>query len=959
MLRRLFLLSFIWLYGVFAFSQEPLSVDYSIHDGLPHNGVYCFEEDTAGQVWAGTEHGVCRFSSYGIHSYISPPGLNSNDVTAIYRDRKGTLWFDCFGNWPSYWDGEGFVDSKADLPFTGSVLQTNQFFFQQWKKEAYVVFSITKDKKCIYNLTSGEYRFVYGGLSVLNFIYELGGVTHYIISERIFIDNGSPNLFYTGRMLDLRIDGLYAFTIVQRYNENELFGVGADGSIFTIRITKSGLAPARMTITLPNFRRVITTRNGEYYLSSDAVYKRKKQSFHLEYQTNVEIRTAFEDSQGNLWIGTAHRGVFLRRNDAPILLNKLQSDLSYRQIWRHGGKIHVTTNIEHLTLDQSGWKRKKLPTLQGNLYDQGDEEPHEGTTSHKVVVFPSGEIQVLDLDGIGTLKSIKKETESAAIVGSFYCFARYDLRNKKVLKYLWMRRARMVRQYDDSTFLLLGLDTLTIYRTSTDKVIDKWPVSGIRDITITDGVVILLKGDGSLILRDIYSGRSKVSKPLTNAKNSLSMPYIVNRIRSSSDGALMVATNKGWFYFQVDSKTLELRLKYELLSQGERWSRSVKDICLKDSEVFYITDQALFRHTLSSENRLIRKAICESIRGKDEVFARSTYGSIPRKKNDLSILVDFVTTNHATNIPFDYKLIGLSENWIGGVSNELTFSNLAPGSYELLVRPVVSSSPSNETFSVVKFTVQPFFYETGPFRLLMILSLILIIVLITALVLRARNKNQKVALEHNQLVSQMELRNMRASMNPHFIFNSLNSIQYYYVKHDLQSANHYLSRFADLIRKILNVSLDTTVPLEREVDLLQNYLELEKMRLKEKLDYNLKVDPDLLEMNLRIPQMLIQPYIENSIQHGLINGGYVDVEIKSEDGQLIFIIDDDGIGIEESKKQNKINYQPLGTQITRNRLDLLKKHYKSDFEVTVIDKTAQGSDATGTTVTVILPLDQL
>ncbi len=202
-------------------------------------------------------------------------------------------------------------------------------------------------------------------------------------------------------------------------------------------------------------------------------------------------------------------------------------------------------------------------------------------------------------------------------------------------------------------------------------------------------------------------------------------------------------------------------------------------------------------------------------------------------------------------------------------------------------------------------------------------------------------------------VAETELKALLSQMNPHFIFNALNSISDFIAKNDAETANLYLIKFANLIRKILESSEDKTISLSDDLKLIENYIEIELLRLKGKFNYEIKVDPEIDPENTLIPTLIIQPFVENSIWHGLAgkNGdGKLLLEIKQSGDELIYCVDDNGIGRLKSSKI-KVEHQPMGTKISEHRLDIINKLKGGDSKIAFIDKPE------GTRVEVKLPLE--
>jgi LytS/YehU family sensor histidine kinase len=192
-------------------------------------------------------------------------------------------------------------------------------------------------------------------------------------------------------------------------------------------------------------------------------------------------------------------------------------------------------------------------------------------------------------------------------------------------------------------------------------------------------------------------------------------------------------------------------------------------------------------------------------------------------------------------------------------------------------------------------------------------------------------------------------------MNPHFIFNVLNSIQFFIAKNDRQNAINYLSTFSKLIRTVLTHSVAEKIKLTDELDMLRNYIELEKVRFEDKFTYKVEIDEDVEVNNILIPSLLIQPYIENAILHGLYNKvgqGQLTIRVKTDDEFLNFEIEDDGVGREEAARiraTNKADHKSMGTKLTEERLRAINQHKGTDV---LFEDLFRGSDPAGTKVTI-------
>jgi hypothetical protein len=259
--------------------------------------------------------------------------------------------------------------------------------------------------------------------------------------------------------------------------------------------------------------------------------------------------------------------------------------------------------------------------------------------------------------------------------------------------------------------------------------------------------------------------------------------------------------------------------------------------------------------------------------------------------------------------------------------------------------------------------------ESDPNRFHIIFKWALIILLITGLIwltikffiLRYKRELEKEK-QKNLLQSQvyeMEMKVIKAQMNPHFIFNSMNSIQQFILAENAESANTYLVKFSRLLRKILESNTEEFISVDNEVDILDKYIEIESLRFKHTFSYEIIMDPRLAGSHIRIPQMLIQPFVENAIWHGLLpktGDRRLTVSFEYIDQKLLSCtVTDNGIG-RHLKQELKSKNKSLGIHFIEQRLALMKKLWGGDYYAVISDKTDSLGNCTGTEVHVVMPV---
>ena len=327
---------------------------------------------------------------------------------------------------------------------------------------------------------------------------------------------------------------------------------------------------------------------------------------------------------------------------------------------------------------------------------------------------------------------------------------------------------------------------------------------------------------------------------------------------------------------------------------------------------------------------------------------------------------DFIGISHSksSQVHYQFKLEGNDEDWSPSSSNTyVTYSNLTFGDYSFYVK--ASNDNKNWTEPIrFDFTIVPPFYFTIWFFLISVLFVggsFWIIVMRRRKVLE-RKKETQMIIDQSKILK-LEHQALNASMNRHFIFNALNSIQYYINRQDKISANRYLTSFAKLVRKNLDSSMVNEVVLEEEIERIELYLKLEQMRFKDKLTYEIHIDKEVEQLLIKIPPMLLQPFIENSIIHGILPlsvKGNIDIRILQKENSLRINISDNGVGIDVSmaKKLEKFSsgekpHLSKGMRLVHERIELVSKISNKNCFIDGPKQTyGEEGEVTGTSVAI-------
>ena len=430
-------------------------------------------------------------------------------------------------------------------------------------------------------------------------------------------------------------------------------------------------------------------------------------------------------------------------------------------------------------------------------------------------------------------------------------------------------------------------------------------------------------------------------------------------------GNLWISTNKGLSLFNPNTQTFRNFSETEGLLIEEFNS----DAFFKsaDGELFFggVGGLVSFFHDslyeATEKDIEIPLIITEfKVSGTERKFHKAVYemDTIPLQKGDNNIQLTFAALdfNNSNNIKYRYRLVEEEKGWTETTyrNRNVNYTNLKPGKYHFEVQ---CTNRGGEWISAKMVVIQiPFFYyQTGLFRITLVVLLLAMMFFITYLLFR------QMQLKAAQKQNDLKLKSLRGQMNPHFIFNSLNSVNYFISNNDKVSANSYISDFSRLIRSFLNNLSNDFIPLEQEIESIQDYLRLEHLRFNDKFDYELKIETDRLTQ-IKVSPGLVQPFIENSIWHG-VRGlekrkGFISVRFSVINENILqCVVEDDGIGRKQAEhyKNELPGKKSRGIGIVQERLKILSEMRKTQFNLSIEDIKTEKRN-TGTRATIDLPI---
>jgi LytS/YehU family sensor histidine kinase len=311
---------------------------------------------------------------------------------------------------------------------------------------------------------------------------------------------------------------------------------------------------------------------------------------------------------------------------------------------------------------------------------------------------------------------------------------------------------------------------------------------------------------------------------------------------------------------------------------------------------------------------------------------------------------------------YRYRLRGLDDSVRTTRDTYLSYPTLPSGQYELEITATnkfgVQSAPVH-----IGFIVEQLLWEKTWFILLTGVLLSGLVWLAVWLRIRQLHRKNAEKMHINHRMAELEQMSLKAQMNPHFIFNSLNSIQKYVMEKDIRGANKFITDFSRLIRLTLEITSKSRISVDEEVRYISNYLELERVRFGDTFQYEITVAPGIDRGNYYIPPMLLQPYVENSIRHGLRyrddNMGMVRIRFMENASHLICTIEDNGVGrklAQQYKSQLPIEYQSRGMTLTARRMEMMNQGQSVPIVMDIEDMETGDHLPAGTRITLRFPI---
>lgn len=988
-IQKKIILFFFILFSIYSdaqntpvFSEKSLSANeeytvqiWNTENGLPQNSINDITQTNDGYIWLATFDGLVRFDGlkFQIFNTSTTSELKSNSIKKLFSDNQNGLWIiTTEGALISYSD---HIFKTHDLP---SKVKFNSNTIAEWSQNSVLVVC---ENNNVYLVSQHDVQemSIPKGLKTINSVQTKYGDQLYIASNTglyayinktwstYFILKGKNilNLYKTPNN-DILANALNELYLIQTRNCEP----------YEIPILLDALTEYKLGFNEKK-QLCVLTNNGILTAGNNQI---KSTTIQNGLSSN-DITSVFVDKQNNFWVGTANAG-----------LNKLKTKL-FKVLSREDGMqgdgitgIIETKNkgiiigngcagISQYT-DSKFIMQPKIPDRSciWPLLEDDNENIWMGIYGSGVYVYSkNGSIKNYDKsDGLvdGVVFALFQDSKKTIWIGTntglcYYKdahFFAFDTTFKYTITQLFEDRNKQFFLATNKGLATINNDKIVFIETGDLKNVNVRYIyedaDGVLWIgTHGKGLIRLKNGETYSYSNSSTSLDNNVWSITEDLQGNFWLPsnsgmYVISR-KELNDFADNNNPNLNTIYLSKEDglKSIEFNGGFQASamksSKGELWFPTVKGAAI-------VNPADLPKLTY------VPQIVIEQIKLNNESISVSDTVLLPSSGNELFFSFTSPSFNSANKLHFQYKLEGENNNWIDiGNNREIKISELPTGTHLLRIRVTNGNSNKEKIITLVKPVP---FWETTKFIFISVLIFISLILLITYVIIHSiRTREKEKTILHEKYTS-IELKALQAQMNPHFIFNCLNSIQHFIMINDELSASKYLTKFSMLMRKYLEHSKSNQVTLQEEFDLLRLYIELEHLRSKHGFNFQLIIDPKIDIFNLEIPSMLFQPFVENAIQHGLFNlgrKGNLIITFKLEDNNIIGMIEDDGIGRKKASEQNQQNrkeHVSRGMEIINERIQVLNSMEGLKIEVQVIDKMNQYHEPEGTIVSIKIPI---
>lgn len=980
---RLTTLTLAWLCTTFvAHAQRHYFIPYSVNEGLAQSQVRDIVQSEDGFLWIATVGGISRFDGVNFTTYNKSNGLINNLTNALYPGKDGSMVASCPGGLVFFTDS-AVVDHRFSSPHENVLIND---------------LILDGDR---YILGSNGKGLLYFTNDSISSTFDLGSTNRNFI-RCLSRYNGSILAGTKDGLLLISDDGSTA-VVNDSISVNEIISTEEGHWIATngdglFLLAQDSLQQFSREEGLKNrYVRDITVDHlgNPWVLSKNRlqVFDRKKDEFRSILASSPEqtsnMKVIYTDSERNIWIGTDGYGI-LRFTGGTFQLFSTEDGLSSDIIM----DIDQTADSTYYFATYGyGVVERKGQIFDTIDYDQGLSNltvwsllPVENDvwfgTSNGIQILKNGRVQDFEANDrlpFPRVSNLFQDSQGRIWVATRDGVAVWDGSSLQIppsLDDLNLRDCKRVLELGESIWITSNSGMVRFDRNGNAERIDTdqgLPESYITAAALGNENDLWLGSEEGLIHFDVPA-RSFQLFSLSDKVSS----NIINFLEVEEGERLWIGTDNGLFqvdfeaFYDQENITVRSFNKYDgIISNECNQNASFVD---KNGDVWFGTNGGLLKYSSEGNLRKAPSVIGVVLNDVQQNF-ESVLSSVDRQATDpsrnsfrydesrLTFRFAAIHFSNPDKVNYSYKLEGLEDDWSPATTQDyITYSNLPSGEYAFNIRSRVGEGPWKEGMNPFRFYVAPPFYMRWWFILIVLGALTLLGWLIARQLQREQRRKRELKESKDRAkVLGLEQQTLNAHMNRHFIFNALNSIQYYINTQDRDQANQYLSNFASLVRKNLDSAQSESISLEDELERLKLYINLEQMRFKGRFDFQIDVEPGLDIAYIHVPSMILQPFVENSIMHGILPAerfGTIKIQIHSSDKGLLMTIDDNGIGIDESRerKNGTSRHVSNGMKITKQRIAILADALQSDHGVKgPYQLQNEDGKSLGTRVEILLP----
>jgi ligand-binding sensor domain-containing protein len=941
--KLLFIFLFLMIY-LFSYGQEG---DYTIkqytkEDGLPSNTVYGVTQDKDGFIWFCTDAGVCKFDGIRFKIFTKDDGLPSNEVFELFCDSKNRIWIRSFSAKLCFIKNDK-IFSAENCDYLKLVKNNGQSdVFEDAKQNIwFIFFDRDPDSLKIVLIDSNN------NTSTIRKKLKAGYCYQY--NDSILIMGSKNTSFIHLKSNYSRLESYINFNNLHGLiiEKNEIF--------FTTHKNKFGFGKTA-EIFLKGYSIISPSINlfkvdSNFWVSTNKginIYHRYDTHLINSILSNFQTNHVFQDKKKYVWVGTTNQGLI--KLIPKVRSNNMLHNQSVMSILKDKHNIYLGMKTENIQIfNQNNSQIEEVSYLPKSNVVYG---------IRKIIKY-NNEIQFLSNQYIHFLKN--GNFFNVVTAGSNKCI--HQIGNEIYVSYDYMLFILNPQSKKSTTILpRLFKNIYAIAKYQNQLIIGTqdslYTVANFQRIPYNLNIPFdyrandLIVKDSLLIASTIEKGiffidRHKVVKNL-NVKNGLSTNTTYKSFVYKDK--LYTTSNKGINIY--DFKTEKISHVFE--SDGLA-SNMVFDLAIDNDTVYAATESGLSIIPISTikQDRTFPLFIKPIYKTNDTTWEiPKTF--VTHTDTPMTIVLNSLSFETKGEVNYFYRIKELDTNFKSSIDQNLNFVFNNHGNYTF-ESYAINTNGTQSNFSNLRIYVKPYFYQTAVFRMVLgLLTLASILLLIYYLMNRAKRKaEEQTALETK--IRNLEISAWKSAINPHFLFNSLNTMQGLFHQNDFKKANNYVAEFSSILRKTIDHSGRLLIRLDAEIAYLKNYLELEKIKRTDKFDYEVIVKHEKA-LAYFIPSLLIQPVLENCLKHAVrdLQGGKIGLCFTLQHNHILCEIIDNGKGFTAETMQK--DYQSKGIILIKNKISIVQNLTKQNIDFHYQNKLNSQGEILGTQTTFTFPL---